>query len=351
MPTAKKLPSGQWRTLAYAGKDSHGQRHYKSFTSESKKESEYQAAEFEYKHKKLNKAGNLTFQAASDEYIQNKGNLLSPATIRGYRVIQKNALPMLLDKPIGKLAESDLIQKQINENGKKYSAKSLRNQLGFVTAVLGYFNYHIEPVTLKQKEIKEVLVPTKKDAEKIMELLHSAPRIECQALLALTCSLRQSEIAGLTAKDIEGSEVSVHGAMVPDENNKLVYKPTNKSDAGTRKVIMPDYLAGKMADLCKDKKPNDLIFSTNPVQVLYYFKKLLKANGLPPYTMHSLRHCFAAIMHAKNVPDKYVMEMGGWSSDYVMKKIYQYTFEDETSKAKKRANKYFNSALMKTEKK
>ncbi len=82
-----------------------------------------------------------------------------------------------------------------------------------------------------------------------------------------------------------------------------------------------------------------------PVQVLYYFKKLLKKNNMPPYTMHALRHCFAATLHAMNVPDKYIMEMGGWSSDYVMKKIYQYTFEDEAKRQK--ANRYFDKIMKK----
>lgn len=83
--------------------------------------------------------------------------------------------------------------------------------------------------------------------------------------------------------------------------------------------MMPDYLTAKMARRCAEVKEGWL-FDTKPGQVLYRFKKLLLANKLPPYTIHSLRHCFAAIMHARQVPDKYVMEMGGWSSDYVLKR-------------------------------
>lgn len=72
------------------------------------------------------------------------------------------------------------------------------------------------------------------------------------------------------------------------------------------------------------------------------FHKLLRRNGLPPYTIHSLRHAFAAIMHAQGIPDKYVMRAGGWSSDYVLKDIYQYTFDSEAAKAEEKANKYFS---------
>lgn len=345
MPKAKRLPSGNWRVLIYAGKDKEGKRQYKSFTSEDRKEAEFQAAEYAVSRKKENSAENWTFNKAIDKYIESKLNLLSPATLRGYRVIQRTAFSLLLNATLGKLAMTDLIQKQMNENAKTYSAKSITNQFGLITAVMNYHGFSIDKVNLKPKEDKSILVPTKKDAEKIMALLKSDPSIECQALLALTCSLRQSEIVALQARNINENTVEVHGARVPNEESKLVYKDTNKSKAGTRKVTMPDYLAGRMQEICKDLKPDDFIFTMTSGNVLKRFKKLLSGNGLPPYTIHSLRHCFAAIMHAQNVPDKYVMAMGGWSSDNVLKRVYQYTFEEETVKAKKKANNYFNGVI------
>ena len=348
MAKAKKLPSGNWRVLVYIGNDRNGKRQYKSSTESTKKEAEYAAAEYVLNRRRENQAENLSFQKASDRYIESKSNLLSPATLRGYRIMQRNAYPLLLDQPIGKLAVNDLIQRQMNENAAIYSAKSLKNQFGFITAVMRYFKYNIDSkdVTLKPPEDHSIPVPTKRDVELIVKILQQTPEIECQALLALTCSLRQSEIAAITPFDVNGRVVRVHGARVPDETNKLVYKETNKSKAGTRNVIMPDYLAAKMARRCLKVKEGWL-FDTTPGQVLYRFKKLLKSNKMPLYTIHSLRHCFAAIMHAQHVPDKYVMEMGGWSSDNVLKKVYQYTFEEEAAEAKKEANNYFDSLLKK----
>ena len=40
MASAKKLKSGNWRCLAYIGKDKEGKRLYKSFTAPTKKEAE-----------------------------------------------------------------------------------------------------------------------------------------------------------------------------------------------------------------------------------------------------------------------------------------------------------------------
>ncbi len=344
MANAKKLPSGKWRTLAYGGKDETGKRIYKSFTSADKKQSEFLAAEYELKHKAENKSSKLTFQKAADRYIENKTNLLSPATIRGYRIMQKNCFDLMLNKELESIFSSDIIQKQMNENAKEYASKSLKNQFGFISAVMGYHKYHIDNVTLKPSENKSLKVPTKSESLKIMKLLESAPEIECQVLLALTCSLRQSEIAAIKTEDINGDQIFIHAALVPNENNEWIYKLTNKTKASTRTIDMPKYLSKKIAKIAESKK-DGYIFNTSPIVVLKRFKKLLRENGMPEYTIHSLRHCFAATLHAQNVPDKYVMKMGGWASDHVLKKVYQYAFDDETSKIKVETNKYFDSIL------
>lgn len=346
MAKAKKLPSGSWRVLAYTGKDENGKRQYKSFVADSKKEAEYQAAEYVYKRKKENKAENLTFQQASDRYIESKSNILSPSTIWGYRIMQRNAFPLLLNEKIGELAVNNIIQEQMNQNAAKYSAKSLRNQHGFISAVMKHFRYALPETSLKPLENKAIAVPSEKEVEKILGVLKGTD-VECEALLALTCSLRQSEIAALTPADVNGQIITVHGAKVPEESGKLVYKETNKTAASARTVSMPPYLAKLLTEACDKAKAENRawLFTSRPSTVLRRLKKLLKQNGIPPYTMHALRHAFAAVMHAQGVPDKYVMAMGGWASDHVMKRIYQYAFADKTQQIKQEANKYFEKSM------
>lgn len=343
MARAKKLPSGSWRVRVYDGKDGTGKAIYKSFTADDKKTAEFMAAEYKIKHKKEKKSG-LTFDKAVGEYIEAKRNLLSPSTIRSYEVMQRTSYTLLKDKKIDDLVESNLIQQQINENAKKYSAKSLRNQLGLISAVMKYNHYYIGNITLKPKEHTALPMPTEKDSKKIMQLLKTAPDIECQALLALTCSLRQSEIAGIHVEDVNKGKIFIHGARVYNDKKEFVYKPTNKSSAGTRVIDMPPYLTKQIAKRCKDVK-SGFLFDIKPGIVLKRFQRLLIDNNIPPYTMHSLRHCFAATLHAQNVPDKYIMEMGGWSSNHVLQDIYQYTFKEETSKIKKKSNNYFENIL------
>jgi integrase len=233
----------------------------------------------------------------------------------------------------------------MNINAKTHSAKSLSNQFGFISVVMRFCGYRIskDDVTLKAPEHHSILVPTKADAEKIIKILYQDPDIQCPVLLALTCSLRLSEIVDLTVDNVVGNEILVHGATVRGEKG-LVHKETNKSKAGFRRDTMPPELAGLMKQRCKEVGTGKL-FTLHPSTILERFQRLLAKNGLPKYTIQSLRHCFAATMHALNVPDKYIMAMGGWATNSVMKNIYQYAFEDETKVVKQKANQYYSKVM------
>ena len=344
MATAKKLPSGKYRALVYIG-TFNGKRKYKSFTAGTQKEAEYLASEYLMTNKAKNEPLSITLGEAIDVYIESKYNVLSPSTIRGYRIVQRNAFKDIVNVSLSDISSGELLQKHMNKNAKKYSAKSMKNQFGLISAVLNYNNISVPDVTLKPTENKSIPVPTKQEAESIMQALRKHPDIECQVLLALTCSLRQSEIAAIRPSNIDGNVIHIRGARIPDEYNSLVFKSTNKTYAGNRDVVMPEYLCKRIEEVIKTKDKDEFVFNLTPSAVLSRFKKVLKEEGINDYTMHSMRHCFAAIMHANNIPDKYIMEMGGWSSEIVMKKIYQYTFEDETKKAKEAVNNYFDNVI------
>ncbi|MCR5706838.1 MAG: site-specific integrase, partial [Ruminococcus sp.] len=61
---------------------------------------------------------------------------------------------------------------------------------------------------------------------------------------------------------------------------------------------------------------------------------------------HDLRHLNASIMLMLGVPDKYAMERGGWSTDNVLKSVYQQTFSSERRKIDKMIDGYFNGIVM-----
>lgn len=50
---AKRLPSGSWRCQVYAGKNAEGKNQYRSFTCPTKREAEYQAAQFSMHYREI----------------------------------------------------------------------------------------------------------------------------------------------------------------------------------------------------------------------------------------------------------------------------------------------------------
>ena len=74
------------------------------------------------------------------------------------------------------------------------------------------------------------------------------------------------------------------------------------------------------------------------------FVKLMKANGIE-MTFYDLRHLNASIMLMLGVPDKYAVERGGWSTDCILKSVYQQTFSSERKIIDKMIDGYFNGFI------
>lgn len=82
MATARKLPSGNYRVRIYQYTDQSGKKHYKSFTSKTKKEAERKASIWQTSISQS--AGRMTMAEAAEAYIDERRPVLSPSTIRGY---------------------------------------------------------------------------------------------------------------------------------------------------------------------------------------------------------------------------------------------------------------------------
>ncbi len=149
--------------------------------------------------------------------------------------------------------------------------------------------------------------------------------------------MRQSEICALTADDVKIPYIHVHGAKVRSESGEYVYKDTPKSQAGNRMVLMPDTLCELIQKKCMTNRKG-FLFDKSQHAVLKRFKRIQDQNGIYPYSVHALRHAFAALLCANGVPDKYIMEMGGWSSTHVLQNVYQYVFNEQVTEQKKKIN-------------
>lgn len=340
MAKAKKLASGSWRTLVYDYTDNKGKRHYKSFTADSKKESEYLAAQYTMKKDSINSNDlkSITFGQACENYIAIKEHILSPSTIRSYKAMQrtlKTNYKRLYDKNIAKL-DKTFLQAFINELSASRTPKTVRNYNGLIYSVLDMYDVHINCV-LPGKQTTNLYLPSD---EEIKTLITEAmgTELEIPIYLAAFGPMRRGEICALDSDHINGNIVFVENNMVKNDNKEWVIKGP-KTEAGTRYIEYPDFVAEKL------KSVNGRVTLLTPDALTNRFKRLQTRIFDEQFRFHDLRHYSASIQHALGIPDAYIMKRGGWKSDTVLKRVYRHAMDAEQSKMNNIANSHFSSIM------
>ena len=337
MATAKQLPSGSWRVRVYDKET--GKR--VSFTSDlpgkaGKAEAELMAREYLLGRRQKQEQG-LTVGECIDEYISLKENILSPATIEGYRKEKRNGLAALCDIPLKDLTPT-MIQAHVNKLALTKSPKSVRNTHGFLVSVLNVYAPDLRINTTLPKPQKII-----KQLPDVSEVLRAivGTEIELPCLLAMWCSLRMSEIRGAKKSDISGGVLTIRDTVVTVAGEHIEKHSTKTVDS-TRQIALPQRVQALISALPAEQDKLTLLTG----QAIYKrFTRLLAAKGIEPMTFHDLRHMNASVMLALGIPDKYAMERGGWSSPNIMKSVYQHTFSAERQAADKKIDEYFESLL------
>ena len=332
MAKAKKLPSGNWRVQVFAGMED-GKKKYKSFTAPSRKEAEFQAAQWAMERKER-QSGNITVKEAIDRYIEAKKGTLAPSTYREYLKSAERDFTALHNVKLWDLT-SELVQATISEESKTHSAKTVRNMYGLLTASLKMFSPDITlHVELPKRKRREVKIPTDKDVKMLLQHVKGQP-IEGAILLAATGSLRRSEVSALTQEDVTEKGVRVSKAMVLDSSRKWVLK-TPKTDAGYRFSALPPQVI-EVVRRC--------IPFPNPNGITKQFEKACKECGVEGITFHRLRHYYASVLHFLGVPDQNIMLYGGWSSPQVLQGVYEHALEDKNPELRDKIVNHFEDII------
>lgn len=337
MAKAKKLPSGSWRCQVYDYTDDKGKRHYKSFTGKTKREAEHYAAEYADTKKEKPKILRITVGKAIDNYIEIKSNVLSPSTVRGYKVIRRNHCKDIESILLEDLTQ-EMVQIWVNSLAVEKDAKTVKNAHGLLSATLSVYLPDLTLRTSLPKKQKEIpYIPTENDIRLIVEYLKENDTEMLKAVyLSAFGTLRRSEICALTGEDIEGNVIHVHSALVVDDSANWIEK-TTKTASSDRYIPMPEFVINLLPK-------SGLVVSINPTIITKRFASILKKLEIPHFRFHDLRHYSASIMHAIGIPDQYIMQRGGWSSDNVLKAVYRNTMDDYTKKFSDQINNYFENA-------
>ena len=327
---AQKLPSGSYRVRV----NINGKRI--SVTAHTEDEALFEAMMLKAKGPEKEKTAPTVGQCL-DEYIDSKANVLSPKTILVYRQIRNNGLADLCDIPVNEL-DNQQIQVHVNKLALRRSPKTVCNAHSLLVSMLSVYAPDLRVRTTLPMVPKKI-----KQLPSIDELMHAivGSEIELPCLLALWLGLRLSEIRGAKKSDITNGVLHIHDTIVT-VGGKHVLKNTTKTIGSTRLLALPAYILTLIDQLPEDQN----YLTTLTGQMIYKkFKRLLQEYDLPDMTFHDLRHCNASVMLALGVPDKYALERGGWSSDKVLKSVYQHTFTETRKAVDQTIDNYFSSLL------
>lgn len=335
-----ELPSGSIRTRVYIGRDANGKRQYKSFTAPTREDLDLAVAAFRASggmNDQEPEAPVLTVAEAVRRYIELKRAVLSPATVRGYEGMERiyiNA-DSIGRRDVEELSPKD-VQLWVSSMAGKVSPKTVRNAYGLLTSSVKMFRPGWVPqATLPQKQPADLYCPSDADIRRLLDHVRGT-QLEICVMLGAFGQMRRSEICALEYSDIKGTSATVSKALVRRPDGGFALKPP-KTPGSFRTVELPQFVIDRIGT------GEGRIIKTTPDKITEKFITAVKESGCPHFRFHDLRHYGASILHAIGVPDQYIMARGGWSSDYVMKRVYRNVIGDEAAKQARKINEHFSA--------
>ena len=245
-------------------------------------------------------------------------------------------------KEIGRIWLDELtstdVQIWISDISKNLSPKYVRNLYGLLSAAIEMFAPDLTiKVTMPEKKKASLYCPCDTDIKKLLDQV-SGTDLEIAILLAAFGPMRRGEICALESTDISNNKVSVTKSMVMGPDQEYYIKQP-KTYGSYRTIEYPYFVIKKL------QGRTGRIINRTPNAITRSFQRAVVKSGLPHFRFHDLRHYAASIMHAIGIPDQYILQRGGWSSDNVMKSVYRNTIDIETVRQTKKINRHFEKIM------
>lgn len=278
----------------------------------------------------------MTLREAIDKYIKDNSALLSPSTIRGYQTIKRSRFKALMSVNIQTIDEN-MLKKAVKNEIPLCSPKTLKNAYGLVSTVIHEYTgsrYNVRLPDIIRNE-RPYLTPSQIPV--FLEAIKDTD-IEIPCLLGLW-SCRCSEIYGLSWNNIDLNKrlIYIRDAVVKNENNEWVKKPKPKNLSSIRKIPIINRL-----HLLLSQNVGQTIVPMSQQTLRMKINKVCAANDLPLISIHGLRHSFASLGYYLNIPQKILMEIGGWANDKTMLNIYTHIAQDDVNHYSSELSDFFN---------
>lgn len=340
MPTAKMLPSGTWRVRVYAGKK-NGVTVTKSFTADTKKKAELKAMQYVNGSKEEQIEIETTFLTAMSSFITLREPVLSPSTIRGYKSIER--VLKTKHKAFCALPIADIDDKALQQVIDKFAAdgkspKYIRNVSAFIQSVIKQeAPEKIYRLKLPQKVKYDIYIPTDEEIKLLIKETENNPDLRIPIMLGAFCTMRRSEICALSLSNISGTTIHIKQGLVLG-SDKAYHIKTTKTVSSDRYIQAPDFVIDEI-------KKHGRITNYNPNALTDAFRYALEKNSIPHFRFHDLRHYSISVKHALGIPDAYIMQDSGHSSDYTLKNVYRHAMTDRRKEMIQKANDHFSGMI------
>ena len=338
IPKIIQLPSGTYSTKVMV----NGVRI--TITKDTKEECAAEATAIKYgakEAKRKEKIKILTLSDALDTYIEARTGSASPSTLYAYKRYKANCFQSMMKSDVHTTTDEQW-QSAIRRESKGKSPKYIANVWGLISAAILEATGRKPRVNLPAKEKKErpYLEP---EQVKIFVEAVKGESVEIAALLALS-SLRRSEIKALTwdCINLERKTITVKGAMVyAGKDDGMVHKKQNKTAASNR--IIP--IIPPLEEVLKStQRIGEYVVPYNGSWLYQRINEICAVNNLPQVGVHGLRHSFASLAYHLQIPEKIAMEIGGWSDDGTMRKIYTHLAQKDIADRAQDFRNFFTDA-------
>lgn len=304
VPAPRQLKSGAWNIEL--------RKEGQSITEPTKEECIARAQAIRAGFLKAEKAPQKqTLRSVVESYINDNAGTLSPSTIRGYDSMLRSRFQDVIDDDVNDINW----QAAISAEAQQVSPKTVVNGWRLVSGALRHAGLPVPTVNLPQ-----VPHPDRDwlDYSQIQAFLQAVrgKRCELACLLALH-SLRESEIRALTKESLQDGVIHIRGAVVPDRNQKLVYKAQNKSRASRRDIPV---MIPRVEELWPGEDEELHFQSSAPLRRM--IESVCEKNNLPVISIHELRHSFASLAWHLKWDLMTTCAVGGWSTPDTVQKIY-----------------------------
>lgn len=330
----KQLKNGMYTAVVSLGFHENGKRHQERITAKSKWEVEKLAEEL-VERRVAPESQHLTVEMAMKDYVKSHSNLIEKTTMSNYNGLIRNRLKTIHNIKINRLQISD-IQNAINtEAGKRLSRRTIKNGVDLLKSTLIFYDINLNFNKLKYPKDKPKPPETLPEINMVFSALKDSS-IEVYCYLAFNGCMRIGELLGLKFQDIDYKKHTVHihrTQIVTD--GRISYRDYCKTPQSIREINIDEKLCEKIK-LLPHKSDDEYIVPLTRKALYSRYARIMKRNGLPT-SFHLMRKISASYLHAQGLPDKYILYLGGWSTDNVLKSVYEKTFVSEREIANKQA--------------